>query len=58
VCYFKYEIQGKQLFYFKYEIQGKELLYLKMVQELGGRKKRKRPIGMANIKNHQHLDTM
>jgi len=43
--------------YFKNEIQGKELLYLKMVQELGGRKKRKRSIGMAN-KYHQHLDTM
>jgi len=57
VCYFNYEIQGKELFYFKYEIQGKELLYLKMVQELGGRKKRKRSIGMAN-KYHQHLDTM
>ena len=57
-CYFKYEIQGKELFYFKYEIQGKELLYLKMVQELRGRKKRKRSIGMANIKYHQHLDTM
>jgi len=47
--------------YFKNEIQGKELLYLKMVQtQFGGKRKKRQPkrsIGMAN-KYHQHLDTM